>query len=672
MNGLRLLSNEIRRVYDSDSEDISQILNHLLEKASKYNRIGSYFSSKSFVSLADGLSSFILKNGKMRLIINYQLEKEDYDEIKRIIDYKKIGDKIALDIENLKSEIKLNSAKVLGWLIAENRLEIRVVIGESDNLMHIKQGTIEDEFGDKVAFTGSANETYYAYERNIEQITFFKNWEDGQEEYVDEFLFRFEHFWNDYGSNSKTYSLAKAFEDGLIRIKPSSITELNEAIKIISNRPRDEKQPIAPRPYQEEAINAWIKNNYRGIIEMPTGCGKTKTAIFCYRKIKKPHSLITLVFAPTRVICDQWLKEFANEPCKICKIYDNSAWKSSLKEDIVNLRLMGGSLVIIGTYALMNSPHLINQLQSTKNIDKFLIADEVHSTGAMKISEGLIEDYNYRLGLSATPKRWLDDEGTNKIFTYFGDVVFDKITLYNAIYNLEALSEYNYHIIHVTLNDEEQSRYEFFTRKIIQKMDMKRKDQNNKSLDIEIQRLAEKRANIIKNCENKLVKFAEIVDKIKDNLSIIFVSPEQREKVIELIRPKIRYHQYTFSEKTAIRAETLDNFKSGTIKCIIAIKCLDEGLDVPCANVGVLMSSSGNPREFIQRRGRLLRKDPLKKYAEIYDFFVTPQKEAISSSELYKNQISKELIRISEFAKSAKNELDLSKELKDLKYNLGI
>ena len=138
------------------------------------------------------------------------------------------------------------------------------------------------------------------------------------------------------------------------------------------------------------------------------------------------------------------------------------------------------------------------------------------------------------------------------------------------------------------------------------------------------------------------------------------------------MKPKTRYHQYTFSEKTKIRAETLENFKKGIIKCIIAIKCLDEGLDVPYATVGVLMSSSGNPREFIQRRGRLLRKDPSKEYAEIYDFFVTPPKEAIKSSDMYKNQIIKEISRISEFSKSARNELALAKELKDIKARLGI
>jgi len=258
------------------------------------------------------------------------------------------------------------------------------------------------------------------------------------------------------------------------------------------------------------------------------------------------------------------------------------------------------------------------------------------------------------------------------VFKYFNDVVFDKITLYDAIYELGVLSEYNYHLIHVTLNSEELEKYEILTKRIIQKMAMKKKDKYNKSLDAEIQRLAEKRANIIKNCSSKIDEFAKIIDGIKEDRSLIFVSPEQREEVIELIKPKIKYHQYTYSEKTAIRLEALDNFKKGKIKCIIAIKCLDEGLDVPCAKVGVLMASSGNPREFIQRRGRLLRKDSSKEYAEIFDFFVTPPKKTIISSDIYKNQIAKELKRIAEFSKSARNELAISKELKDIKTKLGI
>jgi superfamily II DNA or RNA helicase len=672
MSGLKDLSNEIKKVYDSDSEDISQILNLLLGKATKYSRIGSYFTSKSFISLAEGLSEFISKDGKMRLIINYELEKEDYDEIKKSIDFEKIGEKISIDLKNLKSEIALNSAKVLGWLLSEKRLEIRVVTGESDKLMHIKQGIIEDEFGNKVVFTGSANETYSAYEKNIEQVTFFKNWEEGQEEYVDEFLFRFNHFWMNYGTEARTYSIAKAIEGGLIHIRPKSASELKQAIKVIS-KSHPEKEVISPRPYQEEAINSWIKNGYNGIIEMPTGCGKTKTALFCYRKIDKKGPLMTLIFAPTRAICDQWAKEFEDEPCKICKIYDNPKWKANLKESILDLKLgTNNQLLIIGTYALIGSSHLIEQLKLLGRISKFLIADEVHSTGAEKISGGLIEDYNYRLGLSATPKRWLDEEGTEKVFEYFKGVVFDKITLFDAIYELGALCEYNYHLIHVTLSGEELEKYEMFTKRIIQKMALKKKDPYNKVIDSEIQRLAEKRANIIKDCRAKIDVLASIIDKIKDERSLIFVSPRQRPEVIAIVKPKIRYHQYTFSEKTDIRAEVLENFKKGTIKCIIAIKCLDEGLDVPWANVGVIMSSSGNPREFIQRRGRLLRKAPSKKYAEIYDFFVTPPRESIESSEMYKNQIFKELSRIAEFSKSAKNELELSKQLKDIKTKLGI
>jgi superfamily II DNA or RNA helicase len=675
MSGLKDLSPLVKKVYDSDSEDISSILNRLLENASGYSRIGSYFTSKSFISLAEGISRFILNKGKMRLIINYELSQEDYDQIKKTLDFSKIEERIILDLNNLKSEIELNSAKVLGWLINEGRLEIRVVTNESNKLMHIKQGIIEDDFGNKIAFTGSANETYSAYEKNIEQVAFFKNWEEGQEEYVEEFLFKFNHFWRDYGYEARTYTLAKAFEKGLVRVRPKTEAELKESIKIISNNQskHSEKEKIKPRPYQEEAIKSWTDNGYNGIIEMPTGCGKTKTALFCYKEVEKLDPLITLVFAPTRAICDQWLKEFSEEQCDICKIYDNPSWKSDLRKKILELKLKTiNNLVIIGTYALMNSDYLKTYIENIHDMNKLLIADEVHSTGAEKISEGLIEDYNFRLGLSATPKRWLDEEGTNRVIEYFGDVVYDKITLYDAIYKIQALSEYNYHLIHVILNEKEMVDYNILTKKIIQKMAMKKKDKYNKSLENEIQRLAEKRANIIKNCGAKLNELSMIIDKIKEERTLIFVSPQQREDVISIVQPKIMYHQYTYSEKTDIRSDVLDNFKKGLIKCIIAIKCLDEGLDVPCATVGVLMSSSGNPREFIQRRGRLLRKDPSKKYAEIYDFFVTPSLDAIASSDIYKTQLLKELSRISEFAKSARNELEVSKQLKDIKTRLGI
>ena len=196
MTGLKELSDLTKRIYDSDSEDITEIMNLLLKQSIRYSRIGSYFSSKSFISLAEGLEELFLKRGKMKLIINYELGKEDYQELKKNCDYQKIGDRLVLDIQNLKAEMELNSAKVLAWLIYQGKLEIRVVLGKGNNLMHIKQGIFEDEYGDKVAFTGSANETYFAYEKNIEQIAFFKNWINGQEEYVKEFISKFNKFWD--------------------------------------------------------------------------------------------------------------------------------------------------------------------------------------------------------------------------------------------------------------------------------------------------------------------------------------------------------------------------------------------------------------------------------------------------------------------------------------------
>lgn len=673
MSGLEEYSSKIRKIYDSDSDDIQYTLNLLLSKADRYNRIGSYFSSKSFVSLAEGLSEFILKNGKMRLIVNYELEKEDYDEIKKVINSDRIREKIIIDIRNLKSEIESNSAKVLGWLIANERLEIRLVTGKSNKLMHIKQGTIEDPFGNKVAFTGSANETYSAYQKNIEQVAFFKNWETGQKEYVDELINKFERFWNNEGLDARTYTIAKAMEKELIKIRPKGEDELKKACsEIISYRINklDKKPALKPRPYQVEAMNNWIKNGRRGIIEMPTGCGKTKTALFCYRETNNQKPLITAIFAPTKTICNQWVEEFKND-AKICKIFDNAKWKSELKKALIDVRLkINDELVIVGTYALLNSDFLIKQLRLAPG-KKFLIADEVHSTGASKTSNGLIDEYDFRLGLSATPKRWLDDEGTENVFRYFKKIVFDKISLFDAIYKLRVLSQYKYHLIHVFLNEDELQEYDALTRNIVRKCAMQ-KNKHVRSLDEDIQRLLERRANIIKNCSAKLDVFKNMIENFKEDRTIIFVSPAQRAEVNEMLSNKIRYHQYTFSESEKIRSEILNNFKVGRIKCIVAIKCLDEGLDVPAAKIGVILASSGNPREFIQRRGRLLRKDPTKKYAEIYDFFVTPPSGTIQSSDIYRSQVSKELRRITEFSQSAKNELQISKELKELKAKLGI
>jgi superfamily II DNA or RNA helicase len=672
--GLKNYDKDIKRVYDTDSCDMTQILNLLLGEADRYNRIGSYFSSKSFIPLAEGLSKFIEGNGKFRLIINYQLEEEDYGSIKKILDNKELGKSIEIDIKNLRSEIERDSAKVLGWLIYEGRLELKVVTGRVHKLLHTKTGIIEDQYGNKIAFSGSANETYMGYIGNIEQIVFFKDWDAGQKEYVEDLVNNFEKFWLDRGIDAKTYEIKEAFEKELIRIRPN---EKNEAIALAKklctafrSKEKEEVKHSKPWPHQEEAVENWLKNGKRGIIEMPTGCGKTKTAIFCYEKVEE-RPLITFIFAPTRTICKQWANEFKEKNENICNIFSNQNWKKEMDKQMTDIRVgASDKLVIIGTYKLMNHPKILSAIDTT-GVTTMLIADEVHSAGADKTTMGLSENYKYRLGLSATPKRWMDDEGTEKVFEYFGDVVFDKITLFDAIYKLNVLSEYNYHVIHAILNDEEMTQYEDLTNKISNLYRSKDKGITDFRIESIIQRLLEKRANIIKNCESKLEKFKELSEKIDLSKTIIFVSPQQRKKINEILSKKVMFHQYTFSETEEERNEVLSNFKAGRISCIVAIKCLDEGLDVPSAKKAIILASSGNPREFIQRRGRILRKHG-DKIAELYDFFVTPSVAVLSHSDKYIKQIEKEMGRIKEFAHSAKNEMDVSKTLKEIKDYLGI
>jgi superfamily II DNA or RNA helicase len=674
VKGIKSFSKQIKKVYDSESKkEMKEILNLLLGESSRYLRIGSYFSSTSYISLSEGLSKFIFKGGKMKLIINCELSAEDYKEVELAQNEKKLPNIFERDIDNIKSAIELNSAKILGELIASKRLEIRVTTGKHNELMHIKTGIIIDDLNNQVAFSGSANETGSAYEKNIEQLTFFKDWDPVEKDYVEEYRKRFEKFWSNLGENSITYTLSEALKNKLIKIRPRNKKELENVHKDrfpTINEDEDVKKLIKPYSYQLEAMDSWTNNKNRGIIELPTGCGKTKTAIFCKERLEKTNKIVTFIFAPTDTICNQWKEEFGEHHEKICKIYSNPKWKVNLKKDILDLNLgVKDELVVIGTYKTIYNPFLIEQIKKIKNYKKFIIADEVHSTGTNKISEGLIEDYDFRLGLSATPKRWLDKEGSKIIFDYFGDSVFDKVTLFDAIYKLKVLSRYNYHLIHVTLNEKESQDYADLTIKIRKQLSMAKTSPGRGHEEI-AQRLSEKRANIIKNCKEKLMKFPEIIPLIKSERTIIFVSPEQRKKIINLISNDIIYHQFTYHEKNKQERETiLKNFKNNNIKCLIAIKCLDEGLDVGPVKNGVIMASSGNPKEFIQRRGRLLRKSKEKEFAEIYDFFVTPDKSLMGD---YATQIKKEILRIEEFSKSAQNEEAVTKQLNSIRDELGI
>ena len=299
--------------------------------------------------------------------------------------------------------------------------------------------------------------------------------------------------------------------------------------------------------------------------------------------------------------------------------------------------------------------------------DSLLIVDEVHGIGSLKQSLGLNSNFNYRLGLSATPERWFDVQGTQLLYEYFGNVIF-RFDIVDALENINPetgesyLTPYYYNPIIIDLERTELKEYYEFTKKIAYYFSTDDEEDRKKAESYLL-----KRQLIINNAVNKLIAFEKILD---DNPNIdktlIFCSPQQISKVQKILNSKgITQHKFTQTESASKskkqmlsqREQLIKLFEEDYYKCLVAIKCLDEGVDIPAAKTAIILSSTSNPREYIQRRGRILRRSPGKKYAVIYDMIVFPKDRS------YSKISDKEVDRYRDFASNAVNSYECLKIL---------
>ena len=431
----------------------------------------------------------------------------------------------------------------------------------------------------------------------------------------------------------------------------------------------------------------------RGIFEMATGTGKTYAALGCLQRLmKKEKRLVTVIACPYNHLITQWIKDIEEFgiSCKyIVADSSNPRWKDELADSLLQLRSgIQDKLVVLTTHATFSTVDFIKIIRIA-NENLFLIVDEVHGIGAPKRREGLIEDYKFRLGLSATPKRWFDAEGTKTIFDYFGDTVFEfplkkAINTVNPSTGETYLTPYEYKPFFVELTDDEFQKYIAETEKIA-KLYYSSKNEEEKERWFTL--LCIKRQKIIVNATNKYAAFKKILDELGEKIShcVVYCSEEQIDHVREILAQRnINYHSFTMEE--GIKPEEkyggiserdflLQKFNEGVYQVLVAIRCLDEGVNIPPARIGVILASSGNPRQYIQRRGRLLRRSPEKKKAIIYDILVLPPtliNMPIHLLHLERKILSKELKRYREFADASLNSLECLNKIYDIEKKFGI
>ena len=702
---------DIQACYESGTSDIVEdFYEPVLMASVSYDRIAGFFSSAALAIASRGLYGFIKNRGKMRLVTSPILSGEDAEIIRKVTESpEKLTDiDLGINLTNICNEFVDNHVKALGWMLREGLLEMRLAVITNNNrpctveeinksgLFHQKVGILRDVDGNELSFSGSINETASAWINNDEEFKVFKAWDDSREYYQKD-QSRFEEIWNGQRQNLEVFDLPSAIKDKLIQrssdfdIEKISIKQYRRSK---ANSFDFKNSPISLFYYQANALNKWKDNTYRLLFEMATGTGKTRTAVAGISRILATSKrVVVIISTPQNTLSKQW-KENEVEPLGVhfdrSEIIDGTVkdWKSKLSSILLdNATGFADHCVIYTTHSTASSEKFTSTMlrDLSKDSITLFVGDEVHWLGARKLRRALLSRYNFRIGLSATPSRWFDDEGSQYLVDYFGGKNFvvsilDARTEINPITGKHFLVNYYYHISKVGLNAEETAEYKNITQQMLR---LASKIEADPEAEERYERLLEQRANIIKNADEKY----NILDKLLDELNakgrienlIIFVSPQQINNVMEtLVQKKIIFHKLTESEGTrrekkydglSEREFIIKRFKSGDYQVLVAIKCLDEGIDIPSADTGILMASSTNPREYVQRIGRIVRQGANKTFAHLYDMCVGKVDTLDDDEQKLENKIKqKEIIRLTEIANNAINVTDATEIIMSLNY----
>ncbi|MBV5329999.1 MAG: DNA phosphorothioation system restriction enzyme [Chlorobium sp.] len=569
-------------------------------------------------------------------------------------------DAIRQQIEAIKSESEESHAAYnLRDLIAYGRLKIKVYTGSSD-YFHAKVYLIGREvIDDGYAIIGSSNFSRGGFTGNSELNVLTKDSFPNLRKWFDD-------LWQSDDVEDFSIELLELIESAIK--KPTLYTPPFESI--IFDSPPDFVIPawLDIREYQKDAIRSWFQNNGHGILEMATGSGKTITSLIAAAKLyEKLGKVALIIVCPYQHLVVQWEKECRNfNLAPVLGFESRKLWEKELNSKITSYNIEAIShFCLITTNDTFASKTMQDSLAKLR-VGTLLIADECHHLGAQDMRDKLPDNMSYRLGLSATPDRWFDDEGSEAIRHYFTNGVIYTYSLADAIGTF--LTEYYYYPHIVTLTEDENEEYLDLSQKIskLSAMDGDIESTGNQYLKV----LLLKRAKLISKAENKYVVLKELLkDQTSSTHNIFYCGSakdegeRQVEKLVKILGNDLgmRVHPFTAQENKQQRKELLSKFENGTLQGLVAIKCLDEGVDVPATKTAYILASSTNPREFIQRRGRLLRKAPGKKYAYIHDFIVIPRdldeirKIDTSIFNTERKLVKKELTRFKEFADLAEN-----------------
>jgi len=699
--GLRNI--KLKSEYNTDDDDIIRnFYRPCLGNSMQYDRAVGYFRANIYRELGEDLLNFVIKGGKVRIVCSPDISESDELAAREGYDLrgKRTNTELQTDLIRILEAMSKNPKDVdclemLRLLIEKESLELYVAI-RPGGIYHRKLGMFSDPYGNEVVFSGSGNETIWAVGSiedwvNDEDFDVYRNWGDEFEVYK---------------ANIKRQHLMKLFEGGTGRTKVRPLNEIE--IKFLNKfrsfidfedcrsgarertylfEKKDLISDIIPYFYQIDAIEAWKNAGMVGMLSMATATGKTYIALFAIEELLKQGKPI-LIVVPTTVLLSQWyeniLKIYPDVPVLIAG--GDHDWRSQTNKRIFvsELRL---PRILLTTMATASSDDFIEFFKQAKN--PVLIADEAHRLGSPVYRKILNLTYSAKLGLSATPERLFDKEGSIILKNAFGDEPVYYLPI-NSRVKLSKdddkevpilgyfLSRYDYYFYTIFLTDYEQEEWSSLTdeiRRIYAQIHTKNEEVQEIKITPRLKMLLIQRAKIIKKAFNKINVVSKIIkenypsngqwiiyceDEVQLNSVVKKLKQDHKHKVI------LKYH----SKMTIIDRENSIKYFENNPSIIVSIRCLDEGVDVPQANGAIILASSSNPRQYIQRRGRVLRKSINKKKATIIDVLVLPKDNV---QDIPHSIVKGELARAWNFAQNAMNR-DVTHQLWKicLNYNVDI
>ena len=679
---------KFKSVYRSDDDNIlADFYIPALKESIAYDRAVGYFSSTMLSYAAQGIAALIDKQGSMRLIVGGELTQEESDAILNGYDLRSVSDRVGLafckTIDQVVEELSYSRLQALSWMIAQGTLSIKVAL-KRQGMYHEKIGIFRDKLGDEVVFQGSANETTNALlpEYNFESINVFPSWREEFRSHAEPYLVGFEKLWTNKSKGTVVLEFPEAAREKLVRIATRMIRPPDAQIELaiwdsLVGVAEDNAllgptapvvlgtEPFAIKEHQRIALEKWRAQDLQGILALATGAGKTITALYAATRLFIANrKLFVVVAVPYTDLADQWCLEASLFNMQAIACYDTaSSWRDELGKSIqlFNETLLPFVCAVVVNKTLQSDSfqELLGRIDA-KNL--FFVGDECHRHRSPKTVTCLPQQARYRLGLSATPEEYHSNSQDDALYKFYGPICA-RYTLAEALKD-KVLTPYEYNLVLVELTESETEEYIALSEEISRRAAAGSIDDDGSSSDPFLEMLLFKRARLIGAAQNKLPALRSLIEKADPAALTLFYcgdgtveTPEdgsllRQVEAVSVLLGELgwRSSRFTSAESKSRRRELLEDFKIANIDALVAIRCLDEGINIPSCHTAYLLASSRNPRQFIQRRGRILRKAPGKEKATIYDFLVTLPDSAFSDFEFERALFGAELQRVAEFA----------------------